>query len=126
MAGRARGKFGSSAGLGRYSAASGGRIIESRAEGLPSGLSSIHSLSANRPIAGERDLRTACKPGSVPHAFARMDGHSSGTAVTRGLLRSTREAGRRRPWAEPLLPLYDLAPGGACHAAFVAGGAVGS
>src|SRR5690625_2930460 len=81
---------------------------------------------ADLRICRERILRTACKRGCVPRAFARMDGHSSGTAVTRGLSRSTREAGRRRPWAEPLLPLYDLAPGGACHAASVAGGAVGS
>lgn len=54
------------------------------------------------------------------------DGHSSGTTVAHGLVRSTRTTGRRRPWTEALSSLSDLAPGGACRAAPVAGGAVGS
>ncbi len=73
-------------------------------------------------------VRMACKPGSVPlrPGGRRGDGHSSGTAVARGLVRSTRTTGRRRPRAHALSSLSDLAPGGACRAAPVAGGAVGS
>jgi hypothetical protein len=74
----------------------------------------------------------ACKPGSVPLRPGdrlqgpRGDGHSSGTAVARGLMQSTRTTSRRRLRAIALSSLSDLAPGGACRAASVAGSAVGS
>jgi hypothetical protein len=70
----------------------------------------------------------ACKPGFVPFRPEGQngDGHSSGTVVAHGLLQSTRTTGRRRPRALALSSLSDLAPGGACRATPVAGGAVGS
>src|SRR5690625_2125774 len=37
-----------------------------------------------------------------------MDGHSSGAAVARNLVQSTREAGRRRPWENPRFPYTTL------------------
>jgi len=69
-------------------------------------------------------VRMACKPGSVPCRHG--DGHSSGTAIARGLVQSTRMTSRRRPRAEAPSSLYDLAPGGACRAVPVTRNAVGS
>ena len=55
-------------------------------------------------------------------------GHSSGAAVTSCLMRPTRAAMQRhiRNVAIPAPPLFGFAPGGACHAAAVAGRAVRS
>ncbi len=45
--------------------------------------------------------QTACKPGSVPRACARGDGHSSGTPVAGRLARPTRAAARKPAWPAP-------------------------
>ena len=56
-----------------------------------------------------------------------MDGHSSGMPVTGHLARPTRVAARKHRCRLPgVPPLFGLAPGGVCHAASVAGRAVGS
>jgi hypothetical protein len=73
----------------------------------------------------------ACKPGFVGHAaLARdaRDGHSSATPVTRRLMQPTRTAGsgHRSRSLRPAPSLFGLAPGGVCHAACVAAGAVRS
>ncbi len=58
---------------------------------------------------------------------AGRDGHSSGTHVAMRLARPTRTAGWKLPRRLPSAPLlFGLAPGGVCHAASVAGRAVGS
>jgi hypothetical protein len=69
-----------------------------------------------------RKLRQmACKPGSVSRC--REDGHSSGMSVAAHLARPTRTAIRK---TDHMPSLFGLAPGGACHAAFVAEDAVRS
>src|SRR3979409_783135 len=56
-----------------------------------------------------------------------MEGHSSGTPVAERLARPTRTATRKHRCRLPgVPPLFGLAPGGVCHAASVAGRAVGS
>ena len=56
-----------------------------------------------------------------------MDGHSSGMPVTGHLARPTRATSRKHRCRLPgVPPLFGLAPGGVCHAASVAGRAVGS
>ncbi len=73
--------------------------------------------------------QTACKPGSVltPSKPGAMDGHSSGTSVAERLARPTRATTRKHRCRLPgVSPLFGLAPGGVCHAASVAGRAVGS
>ena len=81
---------------------------------------------AARGIAGSGErARMACKPDSVTARAA--DGHSSGPAVAGGLGQPTRIARAGEPWGlRPARSLFGLAPGGACHAADVAAGAVGS
>ena len=76
-----------------------------------------------RPVAKRANReQAACKPGSVTGPEGPADGHSSGTPVAGRLARSTRACrpGMRLP------PLFDLAPGGVCPAAAIAGGAVRS
>ena len=76
-----------------------------------------------RPAAKRANREQAvCKPGSVTGPEGPADGHSSGTPVAGRLARSTRA---RRPGMR-LPPLFDLAPGGVCPAAAIAGGAVRS
>ena len=48
-----------------------------------------------RPLCRTIRCQTACKPGSVPRAWARGDGHSSGTPVAGRLARPTRAAARK-------------------------------
>ena len=76
-----------------------------------------------RPVAKRANReQAACKPGSVTGPEGPADGHSSGTPVAGRLARSTRAC---RPRMR-LPPLFDLAPGGVCPAAAIAGGAVRS
>ena len=83
----------------------------------------------SRKCGGNR--QSACKPGSVwRETISRgaRDGHSSGTIVADRLWRPTRATARRRacrPMAD-VSPLFGLAPGGACHARYVAVPAVRS
>ncbi len=79
-----------------------------------------------------RKCQTACKPGSVPRACTRIDGHSSGTSVAGRLARPTRTAARKPAWPPKSCDwigppsLLGLAPGGVYPATPVAGGAVRS
>ena len=68
----------------------------------------------------------ACKPGSVPRE--RGDGHSSGTHLAMRLLQPTRAVSLETDLGDysPAPPLFGLAPGGVCLAAFVAKDAVRS
>ena len=74
------------------------------------------------------DARMACKPDSVaPTPRRGADDHSSRPAVAGGLQRPTRIARAEGALGRnPTRSLFGLAPGGACHAADVAAGAVGS
>lgn len=79
-----------------------------------------------------RGMRRACKPGSVQGPAGPLGGHSSGAGVAPGFARSTTAGGaeaapRGAPGqGGPRPAQLDLAPGGACRAAPVAGGAVSS
>src|SRR2546425_626131 len=69
-----------------------------------------------------------CKPGPVspPRRRCGGGGHSSRTRVAAGLERAYPGARRATVAARSGAPLFALAPGGACRAAAVAGGAVRS
>ena len=98
------------------------RHSPSRIARRPSPLPTTHSET--RGV----ERQTACKPGSVPAAWAG-DGHSSGTPVAGRLARPTRTAGAetRLPRTRRGVPsLFGLAPGGVCRAAGVTVGAVRS
>ena len=70
--------------------------------------------------------QTACKPGSVEGLAAR-DGHSSGPPIAGRFSRPTRTPRAGEPCRlRGAASLFGLAPGGACHAAPVASGPVGS
>jgi hypothetical protein len=70
----------------------------------------------------------ACKPGSVRKACALLGNHSSGAPVARHFAQPTRVAGPEKPGSASRTapPLFGFAPGGVCHAAPVASGAVRS
>jgi hypothetical protein len=104
-----------------------------------SGKSSTHGVDAEagaaRPAAPgsarRRVSRVLYRPRAARWACGGGDGHSSGTPVTRRLVRPTRAAARRcarqRGIAPRCLPLlFGLAPGGVFLAAAVTGGAVRS
>ncbi len=58
-------------------------------------------IAGSDQSAGAIKRQTACKPGSVPRAGARGDGHSSGTPVAGRLARPTRAAARKLAWPAP-------------------------
>ncbi len=85
-------------------------------------------LRENQPGLGNqksenRKDQAACKPDSVPIILG--DGHSSGVCVAVYLLRLTRAVARKPACLAASAPI-GLAPGGVCHAANVAIGAVRS
>lgn len=83
------------------------------------------SSESRRPWGARLPAWRACKPDSVTARAA--DGHSSGPVVAGGLVQPTRTARAGEPRGRgPTRSLFGLAPGGACHAADVAAGAVGS
>jgi len=100
------------------------RARASRREALLSrGLQIIRTIKAAELLT--ESCQTACKPGSVPEGGPPVDGHSSGTPVAGRLARPTRTRRGNAP-ARRHGSLFDLAPGGVCPAATVAGGAVRS
>ncbi|SUZ30466.1 hypothetical protein ROE7235_00188 [Roseibaca ekhonensis] len=77
-------------------------------------------------------MRMVCKPGSVREACAPLDDHSSAPVLARGGQAANPDLGLKRPCGGILTDrprvksLFDIAPGGACHAGPVARPAVGS
>ncbi len=101
-----------------------GRTSRSRRKALLSqGLQIIRTIKPAELLT--ESCQTACKPGSVPEGEPPVDGHSSGTPVAGRLARPTRTRRGNAP-ARRHGSLFDLAPGGVCRAAAVAGGAVRS
>ena len=87
------------------------------------------AVMGQRPSPRGREDQTACKPGSVPPAFA----DAAAIPLDRPLLDGSRDLpgrlGRRalpRIGIRGATSLFGLAPGGACHAASIAGDAVRS
>ena len=80
--------------------------------------------------AGSRQDKATRRSVSRVLSARGRDGHSSGTPVAGRLVRSTLTAhpgNAMRPLQREVLPsLFDLAPGGACHAVPIAGDAVRS
>src|SRR6266849_5839139 len=90
--------------------------------------SSRRKAPAKGPEAKENGQSRPCKPGPVspPRRRGGGGGHSSRTRVAAGLERAYPGARRATVAARSGAPLFALAPGGACRAAAVTGGAVRS